>query len=51
MKAILLFVSLALVASLGNMDVHLIGIVELLPLLLINAAGGITIAWAWAEAD
>jgi hypothetical protein len=51
MKAILLFVSLALVASIGNMDVHLIGIVELLPLLLINAAGGITIAWAWAEAD
>jgi hypothetical protein len=51
MKIVMLVVSLALVASLGNMDVHLIGIVEMLPLLLINAAGGITIAWAWAEAD
>jgi hypothetical protein len=51
MKAILLIVSLALIASLGNMDWHLIGIVELLPLILINAAGVVTIAWAWDGAD
>ena len=51
MKLIMLFVSLALIASLGNMDVHLIGVVEMLPLFLINTAGVVTIAWAWGEAD
>lgn len=51
MKLIVLFISLALIASLGNMDFHLIGIVELFPLLLINAAGVFTIAWALDEAD
>jgi len=51
MRIIVLFTSLALIASLGNMDAHLIGVIELLPLLLINAAGVVTIAWAWDEAD
>lgn len=51
MKMLVIFISLALIASLGNMDIHLIGIVEMLPLFLINAAGGITIAWAWVEAE
>ena len=51
MKLIVLFTSFALIASLGNMDFHLIGVVELLPLLLINGAGVLTIAWVWDEAD
>lgn len=51
MRIVVLFISLALIASLGNMDAHLIGIVELLPLFLINAAGVVTIAWAWDGAE
>jgi hypothetical protein len=47
-RLVVLISSLAIGASLANMDWHLWGILELLPTMLaVNGAGALVVGWAW----